>query len=137
MRANAVFFLLIGLLMFVATWGGLYDLFSLPIAQPEVFTQLGGAFLIGFAYVLSVAPDNLGMLRPVATGTAVANGLAAFVILVWVVTGKLGIGGFGDVLFVLAMIALAALAYFQFRISQMREQRPQARMRDDRTRPLA
>lgn len=137
MRANAVFYLLAGLLLLVATWGGLYDLLRLPIAQPEVFTQLGGAILIGFAYVLSTTPDSPAMLRPVATGAAVANGLAAFIILVWVVTGKLGVGGFGDAIFVLSMIALAVLAYFQYRISQVRTQRPQSFSRDERTRPLA
>lgn len=134
MRANAVFYALAGLLLLVATWNGLYDLLSLPIAQPEVFTQLAGAILIGFAYVLSTTPDNPAMLRPVATGVAVANGLAALVILVWLVTGKLGIGGFGDVIFVASMLALAALAYFQYRISQARSQ---SWAREDRTRPLA
>lgn len=137
MRANAVFFALAGLLLLVATWGGLYDLLRLPIAQPEVFTQLAGAILIGYAYVLSTTPDNPAMLRPVATGTAVADGLSALVILIWLVTGKLGIGGFGDLLFVLSMVVLAALAYFQYRISQMRMQRPQGYARDERTRPLA
>ncbi len=134
MRANAVFFALAGLLLLVATWNGLYDLLRLPIAQPEVFTQLAGAVLIGFAYVLSTTPDNPAMLRPVATGVAVANGLAALVILVWLVTGKLGIGGFGDVIFVVSLLVLAALAYFQYRISQVQAQ---SWARDDRTRPLA
>jgi hypothetical protein len=134
MRANAVFYALAGLLLLVATWQGLYDLLRLPIAQPEVFTQLAGAVLIGFAYVLSTTPDNPAMLRPVATGVAVANALAAFVIIVWVVTGKLGIGGFGDVIFVASLLVLAALAYFQYRISRSQSQ---SWARDDRTRPLA
>jgi hypothetical protein len=134
MRANAVFFALAGLLLLVATWQGLYDLLSLPIAQPEVFSQLGGAVLIGFAYVLSTAPDNTGMLRPVARGAAVANALAALVILVWLVTGKLGIGGLGDVIFVAALLILAALAYFQYRVSQGQAQ---SWSRDESTRPLA
>ncbi len=134
MRANAVFFALAGLLLLVATWQGLYDLLRLPIAQPEVLSQLGGAVLIGFAYVLSTAPDNPGMLRPVATGVAVANALAALVILVWLVTGKLGIGGFGDVIFVAALLILAALAYLQFRVSQGQAK---SWARDDSTRPLA
>jgi hypothetical protein len=134
MRANAVFYALAGLLLLVSTWQGLYDLLRLPVAQPEVFTQLAGAVLIGFAYVLSTTPDNPAMLRPVATGVAVANGLAAFVIIVWLVTGKLGIGGFGDVIFVASLLLLAALAYFQYRISQSQAQ---PRVRDDRTRPLA
>jgi hypothetical protein len=134
MRANAVFYALAGLLLLVGVWSGLYDLLRLPIAQPEVFTQLGGAVLIGFAYVLSTTPDNPAMLRPVATGVAVANALAAFVILVWLVTGKLGIGGFGDVIFVASLLVLAALAYFQYRISQAQTK---SFTRDDRTRPLA
>jgi hypothetical protein len=134
MRANAVFYALAGLLLLVATWNGLYDLLRLPIAQPEVLTQLGGTVLIGFAYVLSTTPDNPAMLRPVATGVALANGLAALVILVWLVTGKLGIGGFGDVIFVVSLLILAVLAYFQYRISQAQAQ---SWARDDRTRPLA
>jgi hypothetical protein len=134
MRANAVFYGLAGLLLLVSTWQGLYDLLSLPIAQPEVFTQIAGAVLIGFAYVLSTTPDNPAMLRPVATGVAVANGLAAFVIIVWLVTGKLGIGGFGDVIFVASLLVLAALAFFQYRVSQAQTQ---SFARDDRTRPLA
>ena len=134
MRANAAFYALAGLLLLVAPWNGLYDLLRLPIAQPEVFSQLGGVILIGFAYILSATPDNPAMLRPVASGAAAANGLAALVILVWLVTGKLGIGGFGDVIFVASMLLLAGLAYFQYRISQTQAK---SWSRDDRTRPLA
>ena len=134
MRADAVLKLLLGLLLFVAVWNGLYDLLRLPIAQPEVFTQAAGALAIGFAYLLSQAPDEPALLRPIATGAAIANALAAFVIAVWIVTGKLGIGGFGTVLFVIVLLILIALAFFQYRISRLSAT---SWSHDDRTQPLA
>ncbi len=137
MRADAVFKLLLGLLLFVAVWNGLYDLLRLPIAQPEVFTQAAGALAIGFAYLLSQAPDEPALLRPIATGAAIANGLLAFVILVWLVTGKLGIGGVGTVLFVIVLLILIAFAFFQFRISRLSTTTNGAWAHDDETRPLA
>lgn len=137
MRADAVFDLALGLLLLVATWGGLYDLLRLPIAQPEIFTQAGGAVLIGFAYLLSQAPDEPGLLRPIATGAAIANGLGAFVILVWLVTGKLGIGSAGTVLFVIVLLVLIAFAFFQYRISRLATTTTGAWAHDDETRPLA
>jgi hypothetical protein len=134
MRADAAFDLLLGLLLLVATWNGLYDLLRLPIAQPEIFTQAAGAILIGFAYILSQAPDEPALLRPIATGAAIANGLGAFVILVWVVTGKLGIGSAGTVLFVIVLLILVTFTFFQYRISRL-DTRSWAH--DDRTQPLA
>lgn len=134
MRANAAVYLLLGVLLFLATWNGLYDLLRLPIAQPEIFTQAFGAVLIGFAYVLSQGPDEPALLRPAATGAAIANGLGAFVILVWVVTGKLGIGSAGTVLFVIVLLALIVLAFFQYRLSRLDTT---SWAHDDRTQPLA
>ena len=133
-RANAAVYLLLGLLLFVAVWNGLYDLLRLPIAQPEIFTQAFGAVLIGFAYVLAQAPNEPALLRPIATGAAIANGLGAFVILVWVVTGKLGVGGAGTVLFVIVLLILIALTFFQYRVSRLDTT---SWAHDDRTQPLA
>lgn len=134
MRADALFDLLLGGLLFVATWNGLYDLLRLPIAQPEVFTQAAGAVLIGFAYILSQAPDEPALLRPIAIGAAIANALGAFVVFVWIVTGKLGIGTAGTVLFVIVLLLLIVFAFFQYRISRLETE---SWAHDERTRPLA
>lgn len=134
MRADALFDLLLGGLLFVATWNGLYDLLRLPIAQPEVFTQAAGAVLIGFAYILSQAPDEPALLRPIAIGAAIANALGAFVVFVWIVTGKLGIGTAGTVLFVIVLLLLIVFAFFQYRISRLETA---SWAQDEQTRPLA
>ena len=62
----------------------------LPQALPALLTQLGGVFLVAFAYLLWRAAAAPGELRrAVATAAAVANGAAAVIIALWlIVRGK-------------------------------------------------
>ena len=111
MKANAVFDLGAGLLLLTGTWDGLWNALDLPQGRPALFVQVGGAVLIGLAYVLWRAASEPALHAPLALGTAIADTLATLVILVWLVSGRLeGVGALGTTLLVLTALALAAFA---------------------------
>lgn len=113
--ADAVFSALVGLLLLAGTWDGLYDALDLPQAQPALFAQVGGAVLWGMAYLLWLAARTPALMVPVARASALASGLAAAVIVAWLINGELGIDALGKVLLIAAAVLLAAFtaAYLQ------------------------
>ena len=90
LRVHAVVTLVLGALLAADSWDGLYEWLALPQALPALLTQLGGVFLIAFAYLLWRAAAAPGELRrTVAAAAAGANGAAAVVIALWlIVRGK-------------------------------------------------
>jgi hypothetical protein len=52
LMANAVFDFVAGLLLLAGTWDGLWDALDLPQGQPALFVQVGGAALVGWAYLM-------------------------------------------------------------------------------------
>jgi hypothetical protein len=88
LRANAAFGLLLGLVLLAATWDGLFDALRLPHPEPEVYAQLAGALLAAFAYLLWIAPRDTRLTQGVAAAMAIANGLAAAVLFVWLLNGS-------------------------------------------------
>jgi hypothetical protein len=52
LRPAAAAALLIGALLLLASWDGLYDTLDLPQPLPALAAQVGGAALIGLAYLL-------------------------------------------------------------------------------------
>lgn len=52
LQANAVLDFVAGLLLLSGTWDGLWDALDLPQGRPALFMQVGGAALLGFAYLL-------------------------------------------------------------------------------------
>lgn len=84
MRVHAVVTLAIGVLLVLDSWDGLYDRLDLPQSVPALLTQVGGAFLVAFAYLLWRAAATPGELRrTVATAAAAANAAAALIIAAW------------------------------------------------------
>ena len=109
LRANALFDLAAGLLLLTGTWDGLWEALNLPQGRPAIFVQVGGAALVGFAYAQWRAAGTPALRPTIAQGAALADGLAALVILAWLVSGKLeGLGGLGTTLLILMMLVLAA-----------------------------
>jgi hypothetical protein len=125
LQANAVFDLAAGLLLLTGTWDGLWDALDLPQAQPALFVQVGGAALLGWAYVLWRAADEPPLRAPVALAAAVADGLAALVVVIWLVTGELpnDVDALGTILLIALVVVLGAFAVLKARVAT---ERPEA-----------
>jgi hypothetical protein len=123
--ANAGFDLAAGLLLLTGTWDGLWDALDLPQGQPALFVQVGGAALLGWAYVLWRAADEPPLRAPVALAAAVADGLAALVVVIWLVTGELpnDVDALGTILLIALLVVLGAFAVLKARVAT---ERPEA-----------
>jgi hypothetical protein len=90
LRVQAVVTLALGALLVADSWDGLYEWLALPQALPALLAQVGGVFLVAFAYLLwraAAAPEELR--RAVAIAAAGANGAAAVIIALWlIIRGK-------------------------------------------------
>lgn len=117
LRADALFDLGLGALLLVAGWEGLYDALGLPPARPAIFAVLAGVLLVGFAYLLWVAPDYTVLGRRVAEAAAIVNGVSAAAVLLWLASGPAGIDPLGVVIMLLVAGALAVFAGLEARIA--------------------
>jgi hypothetical protein len=120
LRLDALLTGAVGVLLMSGTWDALYAALDLPHRGPALLAQLGGAGLLGFAYLLWVAPRNMEMARAVALAAAVVNGLGALIIAAWLIfrtNSQLAVGTQGAVEFAIAAVVLAALAIAQARIA--------------------
>ena len=90
LRVHAVVMLALGALLVADSWDGLYEWLALPQAFPALLAQVGGLFLVAFAYLLWRAAAAPGELRrAVAIAAAGANGAAAVIIALWlIIRGK-------------------------------------------------
>jgi hypothetical protein len=113
LRADAVLHVLIGPVLLSATWTQLYETLDLPQAKPELFVQVGGAVLLGLAYLLWVAPRDAAMTRYVAATAAAVKGGVILLILSWFAFGDLGIETRGTVLLAIVALVLAAFAVLE------------------------
>jgi hypothetical protein len=110
--ANAVLDFLAGLLLLSGTWDGLWDALDLPQGKPALFVQVGGAALVGWAYLLWRASDAPALRASVALAAAIADGLAAVVVLVWLVSGELPdyVDALGTILLIALVVVLGGFA---------------------------
>jgi hypothetical protein len=117
--ANAVFDLAAGILLLAGTWDGLWDALDLPQGQPALFVQVGGAALVGWAYVLWRAADEPPLRASVARAAAGADGLAALIVLVWLVTGELpgDVDALGTILLIALVVVLGVFAVLMARVA--------------------
>jgi hypothetical protein len=113
MRLNAGFDALLGAVLVLSTWDGLYVTLDLPKASPALFTQLGGIALVALAYLLWVAAGNALLRRPLATVAAGAHAAAAVTTLLWLLfrgEKDLQVAGGGMALLWVLAAVLAAFA---------------------------
>ena len=130
--ANAFLDVAVGVLLLTGTWDGLWDALDLPQGQPALFVQVGGAALLGLAYLLWRAADEAPLRGPVALSAAVADGLAAVVVLVWLVTGELpdDVDALGTILLIALVVVLGVFTLLKVRIVRERpEQKTEQELR--------
>jgi hypothetical protein len=119
LRLDAVLDGAVGVLLILGTWDGLYLALDLPHMGPALLAQLGGAALLGFAYLLWTAPRSAELGRTVALASAIVNALGASIIAAWLVVrspAEIYIGTQGVVELAAAAVVLAAFALAEARI---------------------
>lgn len=122
LRANAVFEFAAGLVLLAGTWDGLWDALDLPQGQPALFVQVGGATLVGLAYLLWQSVGQPPLRAPVARAAAGADGVAALVVLVWLVTGlPEDVDALGTALLIALVVVLGAFAALKALIARAPE----------------
>jgi len=124
LRLDAVLTFLLGTLLVLGSWDGLYDSLDLPQALPALLTQLGGVVLAAMAFLLWRAAAAPGELRQtVATAAAAANSGAALIIAAWLIfRGKidLQVETQGIVELVITAVVLGAFALAEAAIARSR-----------------
>jgi hypothetical protein len=85
LRSNALLDAVLGIFLLAGTWNALYEAIDVPHPDPAVYAQIAGAFALGFAYLLWIAPRNTRLTQAVAAGRAFVNGFAALIGVVWLV----------------------------------------------------
>ena len=118
LRADAVLNALIGVLLLLAPSHHIYEALDLPIAQPEIFTQVAGVYAIALAMLLWEAPAHRQLERLVGRTACLANALAVLVIALWLVSGQIDTDSRGKILLwviatPIAFFAIAEARYFQ------------------------
>jgi hypothetical protein len=104
---DAAFSATTGAVFLAGTWDGLYNALDLPQGKPAIFVQLGGAVLLGMAYLLWLASRTVALMLPVARGSAIVTGLGTVIVVAWLIHGGLHLGTLGNVLLVIAAVLLA------------------------------
>jgi hypothetical protein len=133
---------LLGVLLLLGSWNGLYHALQLPRLNPALFAQLGGAAFLGLATLLWLTPSIPELARAVAAGAAVANGLGGLVILAWLVgrwnnlTNYWHVGGLGKLILAAIGLTLLALALGES-MAFRRGIAPPQKMRVDEGEPVA
>ena len=110
LRAEAAFDALLGVVLFLATWDGLYSALGLPTAGPAVYTQVSGALLVALAYVLWLAADDVRFTRRIAGATAVVHALSAVLVVGWRLVTDLDVGLRGTTILGVLAAVLTGLA---------------------------
>jgi hypothetical protein len=98
-----------GVILMLGTWDGLFDALDLPQAKPAIWTQVGGAFMLGVAYALWLATRTPALMLPIARAGAIMAGLSTAVIVSWLIKGGLGIGTQGKVELIALAVGLGTL----------------------------
>jgi hypothetical protein len=120
LRADAVAYLALGLVLLAAPWDGLWDALDLPQARPELWTQLAGAVVLAIAYLLWVAPHDESVTRATAATACLANALGAVILTAWLAAGELEAGALGKTLLWLTAAAAAVFAVAEGYIASRR-----------------
>ena len=120
-RLAAVVSALLGALLALGTWDGLYGTLDLPQALPALGPQIGGVALLTIAFIQWSAGSNPALRRPVAVAGALLYLGSAAVIASWLIFKHkidLGIGDAGWVVLIVSAVVFAALGALLARSSR-------------------
>jgi hypothetical protein len=117
LRIDSLIDLGLAALLLLAPWTSLYDALGLPAANPPIFAVIAGVLLLGFAYLLWVAPDYAVLGRRVAETAAIVNALITAVVVLWLVTGPVGVMPLGVAVSLLVAAAKGVMAAAQARLA--------------------
>jgi len=115
LRADAVAYALVGILLLLAPNHDLFDALGLPQPSPELFTQLAGALLVTFAVLLWEAPSDATLEHHVGRAAAIANTLGAVIFLRWLLVGDLETTALGATLLWVVSLGSALFALLESR----------------------
>jgi hypothetical protein len=121
LRAAAAASLVLALYLLLSSWDGLYETLDLPQGLPALTAQIGGAGMLGLAYLLWAAAARPELAPIAARGGAIAHGAAAVVIALWLIfrdKPDIGVETAGIVILVVAAVTLGALAIAQARVGR-------------------
>jgi hypothetical protein len=117
LHADAVLDAGVGILLLLSAWDDLFLALGLPPPEPAIFAELAGVLLLGFAYLLWVAPAYSLLARRVTEVAALSNAVAAALIALWLASRPDGLELLGGVLMGALAVALAVLAWMEARIT--------------------
>jgi hypothetical protein len=109
----------VGGLLLLSAWDDLFLALGIPPPEPAIFAELAGVLLLGFAYLLWVAPDYTVLARRVTEVAALSNAVAAALIALWLASRPDGLELLGGLLMGALAVALAGLAWMEARITSM------------------
>jgi hypothetical protein len=112
LRATSIVTALLGLLLLLGTWDGLYERLSLPQALPALGPQIGGIALLAFAYLLWDAGSTLELRRPVAFAGSLFYLGSAAVLASWLIFRDkvdLAVDDTGWVILIVSAVVFAGL----------------------------
>ncbi len=121
LRAAAAATLLLALYLLLSSWDGLYEALELPQGLPALSAQIGGAGMLGLAYLLWAAAPRPEVAPIAARAGAIAHGAAALVIALWLIfrdKADIGVDTAGIVFLGVIAVILAGLALAQARVAR-------------------
>ncbi len=121
LRAAAAASLVLALYLLLSSWDGLYETLELPQGLPALTAQIGGAGMLGLAYLLWAAAPRPEVAPLAARAGAIAHGAAALIIAGWLIfrdKPDIGVQTAGIVILAVAAVALGGLALAQARVAR-------------------
>jgi hypothetical protein len=112
LRVTSVITALLGALLLLGTWDGLYERLSLPQALPALGPQIGGIAVLALACLLWYAGSTIELRRPAATAGSLFYLGSAAVIAGWLIFRDkvdLGVDDTGWVILIISAVVFAAL----------------------------
>jgi hypothetical protein len=112
LRVSSVVTALLGALLLLGTWDGLYERLSLPQALPALGPQIGGLGLLALAYLLWYAAPTLELRRPVALAGSLFYLASAALIASWLIFRDkvdLGVDDTGWVILIVSAVVFAGI----------------------------
>ena len=112
LRVGSVVTALLGILLLLGTWDGLYSRLDLPHAVPALAAQIGGVGLLSLGFAQWSAAPAAALRQPVALAAAGFYLGSAVVIAAWLIFKDkvdLGVGGTGWAILIVTAVLFALL----------------------------